>query len=253
MIQQEVSIPPRSRVVFISDVHCGHSGFRPDIFDDVVKYIKETPNTYWIGLGDYVEGREPGHKFYDAYAPMEVGQQYDYVLDRLRTIADKCLGMHIGNHEATLIQKTTINPIKTFCVENGIRYLGDVGRTVLRVNGRRYTILTAHGAGAGSKVGGNMNRLVDWAKTFTDVDVVCVGHYHKLAVSCELSGYIDRNGLQRWSECYVIISGSMLEAYHDGSDGSYVEKAMLPPSVLGYAEVRFTDKGKGLTVQLHPY
>ena len=44
----------------------------------------------------------------------------------------------------------------------------------------------------------------------------------------------------------------MLEAYHDGSEGSYVEKNLMRPSVLGYAELKLNPKGK-VNIELHPY
>lgn len=254
MIQHKVSVPENARVVFIGDSHIGHPGFRKDILEDIVDYVKSGKDCYWIGLGDYVEGRPPSHKFYDPSSPLNVGEQYEYFFNAVRPIADKCLGLHIGNHEFGTIRDTTINPVKSFCVENDIPYLGDIGRTVLHTKNRDYTIVTAHGAGGGCAVGSNINKIINWSmSTFTDVDVVCVGHYHKLATSVELSGYIDKDGMQRWGETYVILNGAMLEAYKTGSDGSYVEKALLRPSVLGYAEIKISDKGKGLTVELHPY
>lgn len=103
-------------------------------------------------------------------------------------------------------------------------------------------------------VGGNLNKIINWGmSTFTDVDAIVVGHFHKLAVSTELSGHVDEHGLQRWGETYIILNGAMLEGYKDGSEGSYVERSLMRPNVLGYAELKLKERGKGLTVELHPY
>lgn len=255
MIQHKVSLPAGARIVFIGDTHIGHPGFRPDILDDIVYEIESDPKCYFIGLGDYIEGRPPAHPFYDVRSPLDVGDQYNYFFDKIRPIADRCLGLHIGNHEFGTIQQTTINPVRNFCLDNDIKYLGDVGRTVIELpRGKSYTIVTAHGSGGGTMVGGNINKIVNWSiSTFTDVDAVVVGHFHKLAVSTELSGYVGKDGLQKWGETYVILNGACLEAYGNGSEGSYVERKLLRPSVLGYAELKTEEKGKGLTVTLHPY
>ena len=255
MIQHTVSLPAKARIVFLGDSHIGHPGFREDILEDLISEIKSDPNCYFIGLGDYIEGRPPGHKFYDPSSPMNVGEQYKYFFDKIRPIKNKCLGLHIGNHEFGTIQQTTINPVRDFCVDNNIVYLGDIGRTIVKLanSNKTFTIVTAHGAGGGMTVGANLNKIINWGmSTFTDVDAIVVGHYHKLATSVELSGYINKEGLQRWGETYVILNGAMLEAYHDGSEGSYVEKNLMRPSVLGYAELKLNPKGK-VNIELHPY
>lgn len=253
MIQRCVEVPQNSRIIFLGDSHIGHPGFREDIFEDILGEIAK-PNTYFISLGDLVEGRDPGHKFYDFNSPMDVGEQYAYVFEKLRPYVNKCLGMVIGNHEAYLVQKTTINPTAQFCADNGINYLGDVGRITVKVKGgKKFTLLCAHGAGNGTKIGSNLNKVADWAKGFSQIDCAVVGHYHKLACYADMSGYIDEEGLQRWKEIYIITNGAVLEGYANESVGSYVESKMLPPTALGYVELKFSNKGKGMTVELHPY
>lgn len=144
MIQHKVTVPANARIVFLGDTHIGHPGFRDDILDDLIYEIEKDPNCYFIGLGDYIEGRPPAHKFYDPASPMNVGEQYEYFFSKIRPIIDRCLGLHIGNHEFGTIQQTTINPVKNFCADNDIPYLGDLARTLVEVKGKKkhYTIVT---------------------------------------------------------------------------------------------------------------
>ena len=54
MFTQSCDFPDGSekiRIVFVSDLHIGLSGFREDIFDSILEEL-DKPNTYWIGGGD---------------------------------------------------------------------------------------------------------------------------------------------------------------------------------------------------------
>jgi len=233
MIQKEIEIKGITRIVVISDLHIGLKGYRDDIFDDMIKELKK-PNTLWIGLGDFIEGREPSHKFYDASeVNMTVGEQYGLFFEKIRPYVKTCIGLHPGNHEDSLVMKTTINPLLQFCNEHKITYLGAVARTSFVSGDKKISMMTAHGAGGGVKVGGALNRIIDYAKTFNS-DIVCVGHFHKLCHSIELKYYEDEEGRIRWSPMDIVLNGSALEAYMDGSYGGYVERKLLQPSALGF-------------------
>lgn len=252
MIQKKIKIEKNIRIVVVSDLHIGLKGFRPDIMEDIIKEIKK-PNTYWIGLGDFIEGREPSHKFYDAReVTMSVGEQYEYFFNAFRPYMKKCLGLHPGNHEESLIQRTTVNPILQFCNDNKVTYLGSVARTVFD-NGKNTTsLVTAHGAGGGTQIGGSINKLISYAKVF-NANVVCVGHYHKLAHTCELHSSEDETGKIHWSPMHVVLNGSALESYGDGDFGGYAEKKMMHPNALGFAVINISQKDLEITVDLKPY
>lgn len=251
MIHKDVEIKDNTRIVIVSDLHIGLKGHREDIFDDIIEELKK-PNTLWIGLGDFVEGREPSHRFYDASeVSMSVGEQYDEFFNKIRPYVRTCIGLHPGNHEDALAMRTTVNPLLQFCNAHKVSYLGAVGRISFINKGKKITMISAHGAGGGAKVGASVNKIIDYAKTF-NADMVCVGHYHRLSHTIDLKAYEDDEGRVRWSPMDVILNGSALEAYKDGSHGSYVERKLLPPTALGFTVVTM-DKNMDRTVTFKSY
>lgn len=251
MIQKTYHSLGSIRIVLVGDLHIGVKGFREDILQDIISEIKK-PNTYWIGLGDFVEGREPGHKFFDNdEVEMCVGDQYKAFFAYMRPYSKKCLGIVRGNHEENLIRKTTIDNLSMFCADNGITYFGDLGRLVITNDKQTCTFLIHHGAGGGIKVGSSLNKAVDFAKSY-QAEVITIGHYHKLAHYISSTGYVNKELMQRWKPCHVILNGSCFEGFKDGSIGSYAERMMCSPNALGYAIVTL-DKDLEPQVVLKPY
>lgn len=236
MLQRNLIIDRNIRIVVVSDWHLGVKGCREDIIRDVCNELKN-PNTYWIGIGDYIDGREPSHKFYDAeQAIMTVGEQYERFFEYVRPYTRKCLGMVLGNHEAGLIRRSTINPIRTFCADNQIPYADNTMWFKLNNGFESISMVINHGAGGGTKVGSNLNKAVEYGKTF-NADVVVLGHFHRLAYTEECKGAIDDEGRFRFKPMSVVLNGCTLEGYNDSSVGSYVEQKMLAPCALGYAVI----------------
>lgn len=251
MIQKSININKNTRLVIVSDLHIGLKGFREDIFKDILAELKK-PNTLWIGLGDFIEAREPGHKFFDSNeVTMSVGAQYEYFFRMIRPYVKTCIGLHPGNHEESLIQRTTINPILQFCNDNKITYLGSVARTTFINGEKKKSLVTAHGAGGGTHIGGPLNKIVAYAKVFNG-DIVCMGHFHKLAHTCELHSYEDEEGKLHWSPMHIVLNGSTLESYVDGDYGGYAEKKLMHPNALGYSIINIS-KDLEISVDLKPY
>jgi len=236
MFIQSYNFPKGSekiRIVFVSDLHIGLSGFREDIFEKILEEL-DKPNTYWIGGGDYIEGRNPKAKFFDYDEnTMSVQDQYDYFFAKIQPYLKNCLGLHIGNHERGLIKETTVDPIKSFCLTNKIPYLMGTAITSFTCGGKAYRLCTLHGAGGGAKIGSNVNKLTDYLANF-DADAIICGHYHRLSSSYSLKPYTDDFGKHRWKNTCVILSGSCLDGYREGGMG-YAEEKMYPPTALGYA------------------
>lgn len=255
MKQESEWLDKNSRIVLVGDLHIGTKGFREDIFNDILEDISK-PNTLWVGLGDYVEGREPSHKFYDfEESTLAVGEQYDYFFKKIEPYVDRCLGMVHGNHEVSLINKTTLNPLQNFCFGANVNYFGDTGYLTLMCSDESYVdtkmrMVITHGAGGGATVGASLNKINNFAKNFIG-DVVCVGHYHKLCSNIEVQPKVI-NGVHTWKPKLIVMNGSCLEGYRENGLGSYVEKKMLPPQALGYAVIEFDNMFKP-SAKLIPY
>ena len=255
MFQQIVDLTKQRivdiNIIFLSDLHIGLNGFREDVFDELLKELDD-PNTYWIGGGDYVEGRNPKAKYFDYDEnTMSVQEQYDHFFEKIAPYKDKCLGLHVGNHERALIKEATLDPLRSYCLQNGIPYLGNgTALTTIKRGNKKYTICTLHGAGGGSKVGGNVNKVYDYLMNF-EADTVICGHYHRLSHTVGTKPYVDEFGKQRWKYTNIVLSGSMLEGYSEKGAG-YAEQMMLPPLCIGWARIKL-DKDLKETITLRPY
>ena len=96
-------------IIPIGDIHLGNRGCDIERLKKLVMWIKNKDNCYWIGMGDYIEAivytdkRFDPESIDDTYLTPRladaVHQQKRDIINLLNPIADKCLGLHRGNHE----------------------------------------------------------------------------------------------------------------------------------------------------------
>jgi len=238
-------------IYMINDLHIGLKGFREK---DFIKHVRDPiltgKNKYWLGLGDYIEGRSPHHKFYDSAArDIDINDQLRRMSELLKPIADKCLGMVIGNHELSIVRETTINPVMNFCYDNKIPYAGNIGLLDL-TNGRGQmkSIAFAHGAGAGSTKGAPVTKASIFTQ-YWDCDLLFLGHHHSLSSAAVSKHRRAEDNSPSRKIGYVTICGSFLSAYPSNGE-SYEETLLLPPNEIGYAKVCFDDElNPSITIQ----
>lgn len=222
MYKNTLKVPGLKKLVLVSDLHIGLDGFRTDLWK---KQLEDMKDAYWIGLGDIVEGRPPSHPFYDATTVQcDIQDQYNMFFKDVKPHAKRCLGLLLGNHETGHVRQFTLNPIKTFCEDNDIPYLGDMALLTLKNKGRKFKILAMHGAGGGAQIGSAINKLGNFAKNF-NCDLACCGHFHKPALAVDKS--------------YNVINGSLLDGF--AGAGSYAQQKMLMPGIPSYTVIYFTD------------
>jgi len=171
-----------------------------------VARIKEDPNAYWIGMGDYCDGISVYDKHFNeqAVAPryrdrpraLRALQVADVAVE-LQPIAGKCLGLIEGNHNAIraagqrivepqapqvarqmglddeFIDKAVVEDMLVV-ICNFRRGSADDGGS----NGFQLKINAAHGVQAGRKPGASINRIGDIFATH-DVHVVFRAHNHQ--------------------------------------------------------------------------
>lgn len=244
MYQVTVEVPDEDfRIVVMSDLHIGTKSFREDMWLEQLEELKK-PNTYWISLGDIVEGRVHGdNKMFDIYnTTMPLGEQYHYFFDSVRPYVDKCLGMVMGNHEHSHISRFDINPVKDFCVINKIQYLGYVSIINLVNKKGECSILAMHGAGGGAKIGSGMNRMNDYAKHFHS-DITLMGHHHKPGISIDAHYKRNEHNKLEPHPRYNIMVGSLMDGYKEGVD-TYAERYMMAPVICSYTVLHFDDEVK---------
>ena len=149
----------------LTDLHIDDPDHAADHLEERIRHIADNPNAYWIGCGDYGSLIVPGDKRFGSGGHLRgewlehLSRLPDHYLDRahevLAPIADRCVGLVAGNHEATIGKNYHRGLVAELAMRLGRPdlYLGDSGWSILRFNRltRRVTFkaFTYHGWSAG--------------------------------------------------------------------------------------------------------
>lgn len=177
----------------LTDLHDGSPDHAQTELDERIKEISEDPKALWVGGGDYGDLILPGDK---RFTPGVVSSEYreymaripDYFLerleDRLAPIADKCVGLAAGNHEATIGKNYHRGVAAELAKRLGVvqHYLGDRGWTVLQFRKDKcmmpVSIYTYHGWSAG-RLKGRKALQAERDIGAWNADVLLLGHDHQ--------------------------------------------------------------------------
>lgn len=236
-------------IVPIGDTHIGNCGFERDRFKELIQWIKQKENCYWIGMGDYLDCITYADKRFD---PETLEKKYRDVLSNsvpkqiedfcllVRPIMNKCLGLHRGNHEEKIRLCFQYDVMYELWKEFDVPILEDSCLTKLlftRVPGKsvsetnRIDVFSMHGCCGGRKGGNKINWLEDLIG-YIDADVYLIAHSHIKESEVKTQLYVDNAGNIKQRKKVLGVTGSFLRGYSQGCS-SYIEKMMLPPTDLG--------------------
>ena len=235
-------------IVAFGDIHLGNPNCKFNKFKEIVNYIKNTPNCYGIGMGDYIECILPKDKRFDPHTDIEVSdpvvsEYIDIIVKTLEPIKDKILCLLTGNHEYHIHSDGYCEPTKEICrrlfgSEKGV-YGGFSAFLKLKVKPKTHrpslVFFLHHGWCAGRKTGSVVNN-VEGLSQYWDADVYLVGHSHKLWATRQVK--IGWGGQRK-----VIFgnTGTFLETCSWGKT-SYSERAAYPPLKLGVLKIKYYPK-----------
>jgi hypothetical protein len=229
-------------------IYCGgdvHHGIKQDEFDEYVAMLQrcaDDPLGVYLGMGDYTEFRESGHKFREeSNTTLEIQEQVDELLEAWELVKDKTVGILNGNHEESLTRRMGYNPYKTWCKQNEVPYLGLMARLEFELpDGKVYDVVATHGHGGG-KLGGRVNATLDFLSNHY-ADLLLMGHNHQLQsfVHTQLTMGEDRQQRRLYKKAGFC--GSFMDGYKDGAT-SYAEVGMKSPLPIGYKIVTVTAGG----------
>jgi hypothetical protein len=245
---------PKITIVPLGDIHRGTKNCDEKKLKGTVEWIKNNPNTYWIGMGDmaeYINLSDPRFdiKNIDPELRGEVDNlaaiQKNGIVKLLKPIKNKCWGCLEGNHEEIIRKKYHINIFSLMCYDLGVPELGRgcLMRIILEAsNGttRSFTIYAEHGSGGGRKPGSKVNSLIDLEQYF-DADIYLRGHVHeKLGINkhkLALSRMAKGRPLRLIEKKKVFaLTGSFYRGYIEGTR-SYVESKTYPPISTGVVKI----------------
>lgn len=166
---------------------------------------------------------------------------------KIDCIADRILIWNYGNHELAALKHSGIDAVEiiaknTYRGRWGGEYPEVIGgymslmklvfkrETPNSFSTREVNVGIYHGSGGGSKKGGKINRAVDMFQTFSDCDIVILGHVHDPMVTiCGTVKQRDKTNSSVKRNRMAMVTSSFMETYKDDYIG-YGEQA-------GYAAV----------------
>lgn len=185
---------PHANVYTLADLHIGDPHSMPEEVKRRLREAEADPHGLVILNGDLMN-TALRHSVSDVYGElMSPMQQLTELVEMLRPIRDKIIGVTCGNHEDRVYRSDGIDIMRMACRELGIvdRYapeglliflrFGERGsHSQHRGEGRNprqwYSIYATHGSGGGRKEGAKAIRLADMAAT-VDADVYVHSHTH---------------------------------------------------------------------------
>ena len=266
------SLSERFFIEPLGDLHIGNKGSDKDKLIERIKYIENDSKRFTIIMGDLADCITVSDKRFDVktYDPFleEPDKQYGYVIDALRPIQNKIIGIHTGNHDETLRKKMALQLrassmsedyiaeesdwVQKVCRELNSPYLGLSAFTRLTfkdINGQvvQFKIYSTHGSVAGGRTGNTINKLEDMIKFFS-ADIYLMGHTHKFATDKQIYLDISQRGRKLRKRTRVLGStGGFLDGYKE-NETSYVESRNLQPSRTGTITVSIKPDQRSLSI-----
>ena len=218
-------------------------------------FILHNRMVYWIGMGDWADAIvSSDDRRYDPKCidpKLSTPQmQYEWIEEIMAPVKAKCLGLHTGNHDDELRRRhfhdyvlgagtdATPSGKQGLCPDLGVKYLGWDALTWLSLKNwggpdnkgknaeRVYVIHSFHGSYDGDKMGGAVNRLVDFSADW-DADIHLMGHTHWAHgwrhIRKQLQNH-SKGGLRVVEKKLIYgLTGGYVRAYIEGTP-SYLEK-----------------------------
>jgi hypothetical protein len=241
----EVSIPDETAYLIpIGDLHRGDKSFGKAgkaKLQGYLEWVQERPNARIFLMGDVLNVASRDSKT-NPFESESGDDEYESAVELFRPVAPQIIGAITGNHEDRMSNQFGFNPLKPFCRELGIPYLGYSAIIKVRVGLRPksknqfwniYHVYAHHTTGGGGTIGAALNRKVKLQEIVQGVDVYMGGHTHQLSTAVRTVYEPTTKGV-RTRKVHYIDTGS----YLDWED-SYAEAKQMPPGKLGSPRIRF--------------
>lgn len=270
-LKHKLSYSSKSDVVNIiplGDIHLGNINCDEGALRQLINYIAQKEETYWIGMGDYIDAITYSDTRFD---PKTVSCKYlkggdidkiiqlqiDDLTKLFYPIKEKCLGLLRGNHEEAIRKHYHYDVIYEIAKNLDLkRDLLLYDTAIMRLNFKRekskqstdYDIFLSHGNMGGRTYGYKSNRIQELHKFFL-ADIYLVAHSHIKQAQISNTIYFDRWGRERKKKIIDAMTGCFLKGYEMNTT-SYIEKKMLPPTDIGVVKIMLTPSRKDLHVSL---
>ena len=250
IIRKEINIKKRSEQVYIlpiGDIHLGNKFVDMEKLKKLIQFIKDTPNYYWLGMGDYCECINFSDIRFDPFFIADWCQdhlddlpkiQAQYFCDLFSPIRHRCLGLLAGNHEDLIRRKYHQDTMGYICTTLSLPCLST--QAIINVVFKRckqrklLRIFAMHGYGGTRTETASLGKIIKKGNEF-EADIYLMGHDHfkishiKILITSNLSS--EPIGV----ECKRIfaVTGTFLKIYNKSEKSSYAERMSYPPVISG--------------------
>lgn len=225
----------------VGDCHWGDKAFKKvglrKLQENLDWAMTHQEHTALVIMGDLfnIAGRNEKTSPFES-DPEEVLEAQEF----FRPYAHLIKGAVRGNHERRMVNNYGIDPLKVFCFNLQIPYLGASGILQVRVGKRpeenwywqTYYLAIHHSTGGGGKIGNSVSNATKLQDIFEGCDAYLIGHNHNLATAVKTVYYPTSAGIKE-RKVHFVSCGSYLSY-----DGSYAEDGMLAPTKLGSPRLR---------------
>jgi hypothetical protein len=281
VITKVIEYPSRADKFYLyplGDIHLGVIHCDEDLLKAKVREIKNTPNAYWLGMGDYGDCITPSDfKRWEGriLAPWMRDQmdnigpaQVEMVNDILSPIWDKCLGLIEGNHDDSIRkfnhydfmtellkkankqrkppwEKVPYAGVSCFVNLKFRRNKKEWKLTSKDTTGDEIIIHARHGEGGARTSGARALAVLRLAQTFVNAHITLMGHLHGQEAPDLPERLILKNGSIKSFDGIATMTGAWLKAYAQNVPPCYLERWGTPPSQLGCPRIVIEpDKGR---------
>lgn len=237
--------PDVFRIIPLGDIHLGTVHCCEDAVEKTVKDIQKSDNTYWIGMGDYMECITPSDfKRWDGAGiaswlhPDNIAyDEYTRFCDLVSPIRNKCIGLIEGNHEEAIRKHNSDNMQKIICEKLNLTNLGyscfikfnfQRGKTVLK----DYVGYFTHGSGCAVTAGAKLIRLQRTMDNF-DADIIAHAHVHDIITYTKPYLTLNNSNQVKNRNKVAAMTGCYFRTYTQGEVSSYGEVKGYPPTTIG--------------------
>lgn len=220
----------------ISDLHIGAKECMLETWKSFVRQLKKEQNSYITIQGDMMSNgikSSVTNIYEETMTPME---QKKWLADQLSDIKDKILCVVPGNHENRSKKEVDDHPLYDVCCKLDIedRYRENAAFIVVRIGDKdgagtrnpTYTMCVIHGSGGGIYTGASVNRNERFGTVIDNLDILIVGHAHKVVLTKPEKIVIDIQNKKVSYKPFNLVQATAWMKY----GGYALQKQMLPGS-----------------------
>lgn len=239
------------RLAILADWHWGSPQCKSKAIENFVKLIRDDKSCYWLSAGDLME-MALINTLGDVYSQtIPPNDQLKQIVELLRPIKDKCIGMISGNHSYRVVKQTSLDPDQLLAQLSGLKdkYYGTSMQGFIRLdNYTNYAVVVHHTTGGGRTKGGKINTLARLAEIWPLADIYIGAHTHADQYFADKVFYLEPNkgGSVQERIRHFTGSGAALDYVE-----SYAHRKMMPPAVTSQVILNLgvrkhvVEKGRG--------